>query len=171
MMQQEKRKHLYNQWGYSKIHNLQIQSNFIDNLTKKAVGFMSCRKGCAHCCSYEVSITDDEADDLCRLIVDKVVEIDIDRLKNHMNVGQDELSGDPRRCIFLNENNECNVYENRPLMCRRFLVSSNPENCKVGSKKTTSFLRSNEIEKMLGKMSKGYMPRKLYLRLKNAKYI
>jgi len=33
------------------------------------------------------------------------------------------------RCIFLNDIDECSVYQNRPYQCRMIRVRSNPANC------------------------------------------
>lgn len=94
---------------------------------------VSCRKGCAGCCSYEVEITGDEAA-LLRDAVIAGVEIDLDRLGvQAAREPKDPVwqrFGDPdNRCVFLGADGACRVYESRPAICRKHLVTTPASAC------------------------------------------
>jgi Fe-S-cluster containining protein len=91
-----------------------------------------CQKGCAHCCYQEVMILDDEAILYSKMIKSGLVTINRDRLKSQAKLKDyNEWKSVPqerRACVFLN-GNECSIYEDRPLSCRKFFVQSSPESC------------------------------------------
>lgn len=97
---------------------------------------ISCKKGCSACCHMEVEITSYEAEILAQLILDGH-PIDEARLQK-----QSERSlQDPQwkqgirnldsRCVFLDSEGACSIYENRPVMCRRHSVTSPAKNCET----------------------------------------
>ncbi len=93
----------------------------------------SCKKGCTACCHTQVSVTKDEAELLaCR--VGKDVLIDQERLERQARAKDSssewyKLSYEDRRCVFLGSDGECQVYEDRPSVCRSNYVFSPPEDC------------------------------------------
>lgn len=96
---------------------------------------VSCKKGCYGCCHSEVEITADEAD----VLRDKVlggIDIDLDRLE--VQAARERLSPSwtkfwsvENRCVFLSAEGACRVYEDRPAVCRRLLVTTPPEACTI----------------------------------------
>ena len=95
-------------------------SQYIDGLLSAAMqkipGFnISCTKGCWYCCQLNVLITEVEAKKIVAYLNEnKTIKL-IDR--------------NDSRCPFLNDENACNIYPVRPLICRKTLVSSNPLFC------------------------------------------
>ncbi len=83
---------------------------------------ITCRKNCAFCCYQNVDVTYDEA----ALLIDtypidwSAVEL---QAKNESPRSQ--------RCVFLQSDNSCGVYENRPTSCRKYFVVSNPSDCNM----------------------------------------
>lgn len=98
----------------------------------------SCRKGCSHCCYHLISLSSNEVGDLPKLNSEQneIINFQIQYLdyETQWNIVPTEF----RRCVFLDDNNSCSVYEKRPLVCRSTLVSSPSENCKLEG--------TNEIE-------------------------
>ncbi|MFA7613602.1 MAG: YkgJ family cysteine cluster protein [Candidatus Caldatribacteriota bacterium] len=99
-----------------------IVSAFSNELVQK---MSPCKKGCAHCCHNEVSVTEDEID----LIIQKANPIiDKDLLKKQKE-NFSKLSYEERKCVFLDENNSCSIYPHRPSVCRTNAVIGEPEQC------------------------------------------
>lgn len=104
---------------------------------------ISCSKECAACCkSFPKHITDDEADLLTSLIESKAVEFDQVALMTQIN---DLSSNDPQirsqgersPCLFLDHQNNCRIYENRPSICRKYHVVSPKEFCSMEGEAVT----------------------------------
>lgn len=125
------------------------------DLKEFSIDSHSCRKGCAHCCHLEVTITQDEAVMLAAK-VNSGVEVDLDRLRQQASIpalmdgGDSAWSGLPaqdRRCVFLGVDNLCRIYEARPAACRKYLVNTPPKDCEdpKGNSAVLSNL-STEIE-------------------------
>ncbi len=95
---------------------------------------ITCKKGCTACCHTQVSITEDEAIFLAQRAVDENLFIDMKNLYLQASVLNSDskwygLPYEKRRCIFLDDNNLCKVYEDRPLVCRTNYVLSPKESC------------------------------------------
>lgn len=97
----------------------------------------SCRAGCSNCCYLEVSVTRDEAQLLAHRVRSGIA-IDMERLRKqaalrHNDDGNhDEWSSQPReirKCVFLGDDEVCRVYSDRPGACRKYFVSTPPEDC------------------------------------------
>ncbi|EQC50164.1 flagellin N-methylase [Bacteriovorax sp. BSW11_IV] len=61
-------------------------------------------------------------------------DIDLKRLYIQSEAQNDDVKWfktpyDIRRCVFLNNKNECSIYENRPAVCRTNMVMSDPSDC------------------------------------------
>jgi len=94
---------------------------------------ISCHKGCSGCCHYEVEITRNEAVVL-QDAVQRGVLIDFKLL--HLQAQRERRSPEWRRfgsadnrCVFLAENGACRVYDVRPSICRKHLVSTPAADC------------------------------------------
>lgn len=96
----------------------------------------SCRKGCSACCHMEVEVTSYEADILAGLVRNGHA-IDRERLaKQSQRTVQDKawsagIKIPESRCVFLNQEGACSIYEDRPVMCRRHSVTSPAKNCET----------------------------------------
>lgn len=100
--------------------------------------FSPCKRGCSACCHTQVSVTDDEAELLVKRIKSGV-SVDMDRLKLQMQAKDDseayyKISFQDRRCIFLDENGGCTVYEDRPSVCRTNAVIGESNQCDTSLK-------------------------------------
>lgn len=97
---------------------------------------VSCSKGCSHCCYQNVDITDDEAQLITDYAEEEGIAIDIDHLARQLvakqtggNDGFNKLPYADRACVFLDDEGGCQIYKYRPLVCRKLLVASDPEQC------------------------------------------
>jgi Fe-S-cluster containining protein len=101
---------------------------------------VSCRRGCAACCELFVMVSGPEA----VLIVEKyphlikkvepilrkqegiMMDLDINTVNFEDEVQRDRFAGkwfeERQRCAFLNEQNECSIYDARPHACRTYIV-------------------------------------------------
>ncbi len=94
---------------------------------------ISCRRGCSGCCHYEVEITQDEAA-ILRDIVLGGLAIDSNRLA--LQAARERQSAEWRRfgsadnrCVFLAEDGACRIYEDRPSICRKHVVTTPAAAC------------------------------------------
>jgi uncharacterized protein len=90
---------------------------------------ISCKKKCSACCHTEVSATSDEAE-LLYSKIKKGLPISLERLKNqNLSGAWYQKSFESRACIFLDAEQTCIVYEDRPAVCRVNFVTSPPSTC------------------------------------------
>lgn len=92
-----------------------------------------CKNGCSFCCHTQVSVTEDEADVLVQRIQEGL-QIDRELLDRQMLAGNDpasyfRLNHLERRCVFLDANNSCSVYKDRPSVCRTNAVIGESSQC------------------------------------------
>ncbi len=94
----------------------------------------TCGRGCGTCCNYEVEITIDEGALLAALVSDGLM-IDLKRLaiqasrKTKSEEWLQSSKNPDNRCVFLGDDQACQVYEFRPSICRKHVVNSNPQEC------------------------------------------
>lgn len=109
--------------------------------------FSPCKMGCDGCCHTQVSVTDDEA----ALLVSKInegVSFSQERLDIQMQAENNsdtyyQIKYADRRCIFLDEKGACNVYEDRPSVCRTNAVLGEASQCDTSvSIKPTRLIRT-----------------------------
>jgi Fe-S-cluster containining protein len=127
--------------------NKKLSSLFQDETVKKHV---SCRKGCSACCHTQVSVTDDEAILLARA-VENGLKIDMEKLKKQASVSKSastwySIPFQDRACIFLDENKECSVYNDRPSVCRTNHVVGDPKDCSTDDGQVRSVQLLNTFE-------------------------
>lgn len=97
----------------------------------------TCFKGCGACCHLEVEITEDEGALLAQ-IVETGFQIDHKRLgiqasRERKSPDWGLMVNEVNRCVFLGDDQACQVYESRPMICRKHNVASDPNECmKVG---------------------------------------
>lgn len=99
---------------------------------------ISCKKGCATCCHYEVEITGEEAQLLADLI-QQGHKIDSARLQAQAQRSRKDSTWKlgaflENRCVFLGEDQACTIYSFRPTTCRRMAVTTPAEHCADFSK-------------------------------------
>ncbi|HEX8983796.1 MAG TPA: YkgJ family cysteine cluster protein [Bryobacteraceae bacterium] len=130
-------------------------SGMAEEEARQAAKPASCRAGCGACCRQLVPVSEPEAEHLAALVAELPEERREqirERFRAAIAALGEELAGrlrdirnfprmEDRRavglayfakgvaCPFL-ENESCSIYEQRPLSCREYLVSSPPENCK-----------------------------------------
>jgi len=125
---------------------------------------ITCSEGCAHCCKQLVMCTLPEA----LLAVDSLRQ-DVWRwndLKSRLDEQVRWLMSPfssverwfltQRPCVFL-RNDRCEVYENRPIMCRIQLVVSNPEECRPPISKTVRKLNLDGLVRPIYETGKDAM--------------
>lgn len=108
----------------------QMGQLFKDDVVQENV---KCGKGCSFCCHTQVSVTRDEAELLAQNIIDGI-DVDLEKLYLQSKVGDKagdwyKLDHETRGCVFLGDEGECKVYEDRPSVCRTNNVISDPINC------------------------------------------
>lgn len=84
-----------------------------------------CRQGCAFCCHNEVSVTEDEIE---LIVKNHHHKIDLEHLRKQKE-NYSELPFNDRKCVFLDENNSCSIYADRPSVCRTNAVIGDPQQC------------------------------------------
>jgi len=91
---------------------------------------VACTKGCCHCCSFPVECPPQVAIDIARYLRAKETAAGLDLLR--CKLAQDMKDRKPplyrAKCPFLNAENLCSIYENRPLACQCF-TSPDPAQC------------------------------------------
>ena len=93
---------------------------------------VKCGKGCGACCQLNVDITKHEAQLLAEWTHELGIEIDLQKLERQAATTPDTwntLAIEDRRCLFLDDNSACTVYEHRPGVCRKYFVVTDPELC------------------------------------------
>lgn len=133
-------------------------------LTRKQEGrVVSCRKGCAHCCHIQVAATEWEVQtvlDYMDHVGMEFEESDIQKLERLALVKNDHeyMVHPDRKCVFLGDDNTCQIYEVRPSACRNYFVFSDPEECdtykQVGAGKVLTFFTLNTIAPIITLMEK-----------------
>lgn len=99
----------------------------------KVKDYISCRKGCAHCCRQKVSASQQEVDLILDFCKEENIPIDIGYLKQQQELTQENwgLSEDYADCVFLDDNQACKIYAARPAACRKYVVMTDPDLCNI----------------------------------------
>ncbi len=84
---------------------------------------VACRRGCGHCCHTQVAMAPAEAEMLGMAIHRKPKDVARHNAPGHYDA---QPYGYHTPCTFL-KNNECSIYEHRPLACRK-LVNADIDN-------------------------------------------
>ena len=111
-----------------------LQELIIEGLTTKIGRTVTCSTGCSFCCNVEVHITEDEAELLASVLKDRKIEINQEKLNMQAGITDGtwlDRTCDDLTCIFLDENDECKIYQYRPMNCRKLMVTSDPQLCDI----------------------------------------
>jgi Fe-S-cluster containining protein len=91
---------------------------------------LTCRKGCAHCCHVEVQVGDIEKDLIMEYVEKNGIKYNKKKLEEQLGLDQYTWPmSDVSRCVFLGADNTCNIYEVRPMSCRKYFVMNDPKFC------------------------------------------
>ncbi|HIP33359.1 MAG TPA: YkgJ family cysteine cluster protein [Bacteroidia bacterium] len=105
----------------SKINKLEKIYNFLTIYGNFVQTFSVCSKGCSHCCSIDVQITELEAI--------YIQEKGHKQLKEYIH---NKSINNYTPCPFLNsDNGECTIYNDRPFNCRTFHTLDDPKYCET----------------------------------------
>ena len=113
-----------------------------DGRISKAKNKPSCKKGCGHCCHIQVGASAWEAETILEFMKHKGMEFkkqDIEKLKAQATISNDSeyILSPHRRCVFLGQDNLCQIYEARPGACRNYYVYNDPEDCNTYNDKAS----------------------------------
>lgn len=103
----------------------------------------SCATGCSHCCHIRVAATENEVDLILEYMKHHNLEFedsDIAILQEQAKIKNDSeyIKSPHRKCVFLQDDGLCGIYQVRPSACRNYYVFSDPEDCNTYSRKNTS---------------------------------
>lgn len=107
----------------------ELAKDLDDQLIEKV---LACRKGCSACCHTQVSATLEEASLLAKRIEADQIEVNFELLKLQASYSPDNwlhLNYEKRKCIFVGSDGSCQVYEDRPSVCRSNYVLGTPDQC------------------------------------------
>jgi len=83
---------------------------FVESVFARYSEQIACCPGCRQCCCGGLTLVLVEA-----VILGKALGIEVERV--HLQAGQPPLREDGR-CVLLDGDNRCMIYQNRPLICR-----------------------------------------------------
>ncbi|WP_176736535.1 YkgJ family cysteine cluster protein [Oligoflexus tunisiensis] len=105
----------------------------IDQVYQNGQQPISCAAGCAACCHARVDISKHEKRLILAHLKTNPVTIDRERLAVQTQALRegtwDQLPFPARQCVFLDKSSRCSIYEARPLLCRRYFVTSDRQHC------------------------------------------
>lgn len=128
-------------WRHPIVELKKLQNDVDLIVAVKIAKVSSCRKGCSYCCYINVDVSALEAE----ILKPFVRAEDIPQLEKQKNLdfqGFLKLPYEDKKCIFL-ENNQCRVYNDRPLACRKYHVISDPEICNTKDEVLTTQVAAN----------------------------
>ena len=115
-----------------------VIQNRVDRLIRRResrefYGQASCTKGCSHCCYQYVAVTNDEALLLSDHIKTGEQVAHLERQLQLSDIDEEWVGKPPdlTRCVFLGDDGLCTVYNDRPLACSSYFVTTDPEQCKM----------------------------------------
>ncbi len=120
------------QEGYSKASIAAHVMLEVEETMQKQVKWelIKCSKGCAFCCNVNVHISEGETECMINYCREKNIGINKEVLQAQLNLSNEERPLHKNsRCAFLGEDNECTIYEARPLNCRKHLSQTDPDLC------------------------------------------
>lgn len=102
-----------------------------------------CGRGCSNCCYQKIKCSDEEAYYILENCGELINWETVDKQSKFTDKQWQKDKIENRRCVFL-KNNECSIYDFRPMTCRQYLVANNPEFCHPESTKKVSIVNSHK---------------------------
>ena len=90
---------------------------FLDDASRRRAADMVCGRGCDSCCHVSLAVSAVEAAGVERALRTLPAETR-DRLADRSRGMRQKQSPDTKRCVMLESDGSCAVYEARPLVCR-----------------------------------------------------
>lgn len=158
---------------------LKVVDSINEEELAKNPGRPSCDKGCSHCCFIQVGASPREIDLIVSHMEKKNIGLNNESMirLHEQSLIKDEkeyMMSMYRRCVFLNDENRCSIYEVRPFACRNYFVYSEPEKCntftaEIGTKTLVHF-SMNPLPILLtlvGEEGSSTLPKLLFKKLTN----
>ncbi len=104
----------------------------VEEVMQKSVqwNLIKCCKGCGFCCNVNVEMTEAEAEVIIKYCREKNIPINTEILLEQLNLTSNERPFHKHsRCVFLDDNDACKIYEARPVNCRKHLSQTDPDFC------------------------------------------
>jgi len=89
----------------------------------------TCKKGCHYCCHDEIFTTKTETNNIKAFIKKNKIKYNKNTMRHQAAKGYENLSWKEKKCAFLSPQGTCNIYTERPLICRNHMSMDNPEKC------------------------------------------
>jgi len=119
---------------------------------------ISCGSGCSHCCYSEISVCSFEAMYIKSVVEYFNIPIDKNLLKIQNKKGFHKLKYADKKCVLLDDEGNCKIYEYRPLTCRLHNSTQSPKLCDfkdgVRTVETVRILEGFAIQILIYEMSK-----------------
>ena len=119
---------------YGKFDAIIAMYNLIDKTLEENGLWVNakCHKGCSNCCHHNIYATQYEVDVIKEYMDVYDIKPNRRRLKIQKRAGDiNKLSWNERKCAFLDQNNNCSIYEVRPIVCRTHNSQDDPKYCNI----------------------------------------
>lgn len=115
-------------------------NQYVDAVHEKVdmAGKTTCGSGCSFCCHSDINMSTYEASYINAVIEHYDIKVDEVRLKKQQTKKWHKLKYAEKKCVMLGEENECMIYDYRPMICRLWNSTEDPKFCdqKAGSTET-----------------------------------
>lgn len=117
--------------GFSGV--VQYAYGFIDKTHEKLdmAGKTTCSAGCSFCCYSDINMSFSEANHILEVVNHFNVQIDKTLLKKQQSKKWHRLKYAEKRCVMLDKDGKCKIYDHRPIICRLWNSTSDPKDCDV----------------------------------------
>ena len=99
--------------------------------------------GCFFCCSLNVDCFPEEVQKLAEIVISGEVDIDMGKLESRVK-GSTAIKDN--WCPFL-RGGKCSVYDNRPVMCSRMMVVTDPKHCRISDRRKATQVEPSKLDK------------------------
>jgi Fe-S-cluster containining protein len=91
---------------------------------------VTCKKGCSFCCNIKVEATQIEIDVIVDYMAKKKIKVSQKQLEGQVPLTVENHFMSPfRKCVFLDDQGSCKIYEVRPFVCRNYFSVGDPKEC------------------------------------------